>query len=209
MKNIVTIDFDIIMAPCIDLYNNLVPNYSWENLLNFEQMRLLTADLIHYQKLTQWLVAIIKKLNKEDIVFIEDHGQILKYLSTDEKLNIYNIDHHHDCGYDKDENKTINELKLHCGNWGLFLENMGIINNFYWINNDSSFSPPIDKQKVKYLEYKLSNFNLFNLPTPDKLIICLSEPWVPPMFRTLFYTWLDILNEHYNTRFEIDFERCK
>ena len=32
MKNIVTIDFDIVMAPCIQLYNNMVPNFSWDDL---------------------------------------------------------------------------------------------------------------------------------------------------------------------------------
>lgn len=32
MKNIITIDFDIIMAPCIQLYNNIVPNFNWEQL---------------------------------------------------------------------------------------------------------------------------------------------------------------------------------
>lgn len=36
MKNIVTIDFDIIMAPCINLYNDFVPRLSWNELLSFD-----------------------------------------------------------------------------------------------------------------------------------------------------------------------------
>lgn len=48
MKNILTIDFDIIMAPCIDLYNNLVPFTPWDKLLKNPYIELATADLIHY-----------------------------------------------------------------------------------------------------------------------------------------------------------------
>lgn len=32
MKNIITIDFDIIMAPSISFYNELVPKTTWEEL---------------------------------------------------------------------------------------------------------------------------------------------------------------------------------
>lgn len=74
MKNIVTIDFDIIMAPCINLYNDLVPRISWNDFKVFPQMQLLTADLNHYQKLTNWILKISKKLSPTDIVVIEDHG---------------------------------------------------------------------------------------------------------------------------------------
>lgn len=203
MKNIVTIDFDIIMAPSIELYNDSVKK-GWDYLLQFNQMKLLTADLIHYQRLTNWLIKIIKKMDKENIYFIEDHGQILKYIENDnEKINIYNIDHHHDCGYNNIKNE-----KLNCGNWGLKLKELNVLNNFYWIKNKNSNLPPKEKEIINLTKYNLINFNLDDLPIPDKLILCLSEPWIPPTFRPLFYIWLDILNEYYNTKFEIDFERC-
>lgn len=207
MKNIVTIDFDIIMAPCIEIYNDLIAPMGWEHFLKIDQMKVLTADLDHYQKLTNYLIKIIKKLNKENIVFIENHAQIIHYLDTNERLNIYNIDHHHDCGYRNDEGKKRHELELTCGNWALFLKNMNILNNFYWINNKNSNRPPEEKKQIKYVEHELNDFNLDNLPIPDKLIICLSEPWVPPMFRPLYFLWMDIFNEHFNTRFEIDYTR--
>lgn len=206
MKNIITIDFDIIMAPCINLYNDLIPNKSWDFFNQFEQMKTLTADLNHYQKLTEWLIKILPYLNKEQIIVIEDHGQIIKYLEDNNKVNIYNIDHHHDCGYQKDEEMPDN--KLNCGNWGLFLKKKNILNNFIWINNINSDIPPKEKKLVNFSSFQLSEYNLNTIPVPDKLILCLSEPWTPPMFRPLFYTWLDILNNYYNTKFEIDFERC-
>jgi hypothetical protein len=35
MKKIVTIDFDVIMAPSISFYNSLVPQWEWETLLTY------------------------------------------------------------------------------------------------------------------------------------------------------------------------------
>ena len=32
--NVLSIDFDIIMAPSINLYNNMVPGTKWDDLLN-------------------------------------------------------------------------------------------------------------------------------------------------------------------------------
>ena len=51
--NVVSIDFDIIMAPSIEFYNNMTGNPKlFDNYLT----KVFTADLIHYQRLTQWLV---------------------------------------------------------------------------------------------------------------------------------------------------------
>ena len=47
--NIVSIDFDIIMAPSIEFYNNMVGN---PTLFNDDLVKVFTADLIHYQRLT-------------------------------------------------------------------------------------------------------------------------------------------------------------
>ena len=52
MKNILTIDFDIIMAPCIELYNNMVPEMDWDIMTDFPQGQLFNADLNLYQFLT-------------------------------------------------------------------------------------------------------------------------------------------------------------
>lgn len=207
MKNIITIDFDIIMAPSINLYNNLVPGMGWDDFKEFPQMQVLTADLTHYKILTNWLINIFPKINKENIHIIEDHGQIIKYLNPNEKVNIYNIDHHHDCGY-KLLNEDIHKLKLNCGNWGLILQEKQLLNKFIWIRNKNSMYPPPEEKVVDFSDYILQDYNLNNLPVPDKLILCLSEPWTPPAFRPLFYLWLDFMNKYYHTSFNIDLERC-
>ena len=86
MKNILTIDFDIVMAPCIELYNNMVPDMDWDIMTDFPQGQLFNADLNLYQFLTNKLLYLLEKMNKEDIFVIEDHGQIIKYLDY-AKLN--------------------------------------------------------------------------------------------------------------------------
>ena len=35
MKNILTIDFDIVMAPCIELYNHMVLEMDWDIMTDF------------------------------------------------------------------------------------------------------------------------------------------------------------------------------
>jgi hypothetical protein len=47
--NIVSIDFDIIMAPSIEFYNNMTGN---SDLFNNDLVKVFTADLVHYQRLT-------------------------------------------------------------------------------------------------------------------------------------------------------------
>lgn len=203
MKNIITIDFDIIMAPCIQLYNNMVPNLNWEQLKKtFPQMQLLNADLIHYQRLTKWLFKIIKEIPKENIIFIENHGAINKYLPK-EKVNIYNIDHHHDCGYGE---KTKIREELNCGNWVYDIARHNFLNTYTWIKNVSSSQ---EKEKYEGLinhQFDLVNYELENLPKPDLLILCLSEPWTPPEYRPLFYLWKELLEQYYQTSFTIDYQ---
>lgn len=204
MKNILSIDFDIIMAPCIELYNELVPRMSWKTFDNFPQMKLLTIDTIHYKRLTKMLISLFQIMPKENIIWIEDQGQMYKYLKNFKNINLINIDHHHDIQYHiKEKNE-----KLNCGNWVYHLRHN--ISNYTWINNSNSHKPEeIEYKKLINNIYNLQDFDFDTMAIPDKIFICLSEPWVPPTYRELYYTWMDIANEIYNTKFKIDFERCE
>jgi hypothetical protein len=49
MKNIVTIDFDIIMAPSINLYNHMIGPNNWENsFMDNPQLSLSRGDYVQY-----------------------------------------------------------------------------------------------------------------------------------------------------------------
>ena len=116
MKTIITIDFDIIMAPCINLYNNSVPGIAWDSLLNDPYMQLLTIDTQHYQRLTQFVLKCFNQMNKENIHFINSHENIANYIQNNEEYSIVNIDHNHDICYNpKDVENKCEELT--CANW--------------------------------------------------------------------------------------------
>ena len=46
----------------------------------------------------------------------------------------------------------------------------------------------------------LKEFNLNSLK-PDKIIICLSTPWVPERYHTLFNLWIDIASKLKDTNY--------
>ena len=199
MKKIVTIDFDIIMAPSINLYNNIVPANDWETLKENPYFQLLKIDTIHYQKIFNYVIYCTQYLPKENIHFIEDHSQAVNYIT--EKCDLINVDHHHDIGYGEDLEK---QEKPTCANWVYYLNEQNLINTYTWINNDNSEEIPPDKDvKMLMSICNFNNFDLNSLEVPDELVICLSEPWTPPYIRPLFYTIIDICNQYYNTHFDI------
>ena len=207
MKTIVTIDFDIIMAPSINLYNSIVGPDRWEeDFTNNPQLALSYADLKHYHKLTQYLLDILPEMDKAHIHFIQDHEKALKYIPLGEPIHLVNIDHHHDIGYgEKDGQEATTRDTLTCGNWVKYLAEHGQLQHFHWINNYNS--TPVEEFNIAKNKINQTSDirSLTTLPpTPDELIICLSPMWVPPNYRHLFYSWLDICNYIHHTHYEVE-----
>lgn len=200
MKKIITIDFDIIMAPSINLYNGLVPMQPWDQIMNDPHFQLLTPDYTHYQKIFTFIMRCVEEMDADHIHFIEDHGQAVKYIT--EKCDLVNIDHHHDITYAPPE-VIKDEIKPTCANWVSYLQEEDLLNSYEWINNANSTLIDEQVSPVAYRAYDLREYNLEALDTPDELIICLSEPWVPPYIRPLFYTLMDYCNSHYHTHFDL------
>lgn len=191
--NVVSIDFDIIMAPSIEFYNNMTGNPKlFDNYLT----KVFTADLIHYQRLTQWLIQQTKHLKQEDIIFIFSHDSLIKCVNPEDI--VINIDHHHDLGYPNPEQHILPEVN--CGNWAQYLLENNLIKDYIWIKNENSNTKKQYKEKIQ--EYNFSSYQLNNLKA-DKIIICLSPEWVPTQYRPLFFSWINILNEYYNTIYQI------
>lgn len=197
MKNILTIDFDIIMEPSIQFYNNYAPQ-NWDELTQANAYgNILIGNYNIYNKLTNFLLDLIQKVNKESIHIIFDHHDIIQFLNPNERYSVVNIDHHHDLGYpNKDHPEQSN--RLNCGNWVKYVPNL---QQYFWIKNTNS----IPKEDEFISTANIMEYELNNLTTPDQIFICFSIPWVPPCNQPLFYLWLDILNKFYNTHF--DFEK--
>ena len=51
MKTVLTIDFDIIMSPSINIYNDKVPRENWKELTQNPLFELLKFDATHYKRL--------------------------------------------------------------------------------------------------------------------------------------------------------------
>lgn len=191
-ETILTIDFDIIMGPSIEIYNNLInERFGIKNAAEEINGLLFycNADLNIYSKLTTYLLQLYGYINPNNVHFIYDHEQVCNYLEKNKKYNIINIDHHHDYGYNK------NSPELYCGNWVLKMEEENLLNSYLWIGDPSSVVIPEKKDEfINFYDYDL---NLLQIP--DKLIICASFQWIPEQFHPLFYLWLQLYNLYYGS----------
>lgn len=202
MRKILSIDFDIIMAPSINLYNDLTMK-GWEFFEQFPQMDSLKIDAVHYQRLTELLMRLFKTIPKDKIHWIEDHGRIVHYIQQDSTpFHLVNIDHHHDTGYHPEEENE----PLNCGDWVRFLASQML--SYTWVGNRTSGDTK--EQYQHYISNKaiLEDFDLNSLLDCTELYLCLSEPWLPPYLRPLFYTWLD-LYRNIDSKAQIDYTRCE
>ena len=196
--NVLSVDFDIIMAPSINLYNNMVPANHWDDLLkSLPNLTTTPADLNIYSKILRYL---LRTIDKTSSIFISySHSFIQDYLKNDTNLNITNIDHHHDIFYDiKDKDKKLEECN--CADWVKYFHDQGQLKNYTWVHNDNSCDPNFEVNfkynKIPFKEFKFTD-------SYDKYFICLSPEWVPPYYHSLFYTLLDCLNEKNDYHLEI------
>ena len=191
--NIISIDFDIIMAPSIELYNSFEQRTAYENYY----FNLFNADLTIYSKLTEWLLKWIPMINSSNIYFIESHEQIMNFIpQTKEEINLINIDHHHDLGYAPPE--ELDKQCLTCGNWGRHLLKNNLIKNYTWIKNGNS-------RKCFNKEYDFNSKNFYDFDfsylKPDMIIICLSAPWVPEQYYPLYNLWISMASKLNHTQY--------
>ncbi|MGF6375099.1 hypothetical protein M2140_000133 [Clostridiales Family XIII bacterium PM5-7] len=203
MQKILTIDFDVVMAPSIDTYNNLIPGAKWEELNKMPMMKNLQADYIHYQRLTKLVLSLSKQMPREDIFFIENHGKIVDLVEHGDDIGLINIDHHHDIKYPKNK---VPEGICTCGNWvSELLTNSRSVGHL-WINNPTSKMPDEDVSGNYIFEHALlEDYDLQKIGVPDKMFLCLSEPWIPPQYRPLFFLWVDMLSVEFDHEYLVDF----
>ena len=82
------------------------------------------------------------ELGADKIFFITDHEEILKYLPKDKEFNLYNLDHHHDMGY---EEKL--SVRPQCGDWVCYAYKKYPMKKYYWVTDELSVDPDSDKIK--------------------------------------------------------------
>ena len=121
--NVLSVDFDIIMAPDIGLYNGLVgvsPDNSRSIDQRIKEHPMLSgcrADLNHYQRLVLYILNVIKDMEIEDIRISYTHEDIKNVLKDLQDVHVYNIDHHHDLGYPQEGKDIPAKDHCSCANW--------------------------------------------------------------------------------------------
>ena len=188
METVLTIDFDVIMWPSIELYNNMVDG-TIDNLIEIEKdiplIQYANADLQTYYKLTNYLLKAKEK--KIQIEFIDTHEKILNYIK--EPCNLINIDHHHDLGYN--DNQWENS-PICCANWAYHGIKSKLINNYFWIHGYMVTYPDERIKNIKYIDNNVTLIEYQHMIIPSKIIICSSLNWVPTNIRYLYKIWKDL-----------------
>lgn len=204
--NVVSIDFDIIMEPDINLYNDWVEGDLGINdyVNEHKVLENLKADLYSYEYLTRFLMKAIQKVDAKNVYFIESHETITNFLNEN-SVDLWNIDHHHDIFYEDEEDVTLPLLTCTCGNWVKYLFDRKKVRKYTWIGNDNSIKPDDEVEKhYPHEEKRLKETNLNKLTEQvDILFICRSPEWVPEYYFPLFDAWIAICEEYYNETFHI------
>lgn len=186
---ILTIDLDILMHKQIENYNDLSskdtnPTNVWRNIYN--TLPYLQTKISYDSKMLLDLFCILQSQSCE-IIFIEEHDQIVPYIKT--KCDLVNIDFHHDIYYEvKDYAKGF----YGCGNWIGYLDFKGLLNSYTWYGTENSkqfkgkdfeFTKKLfkDIQLDRVLHGRVTSLGKF-----DKVFICKSPRWLPPEFWHLF-----------------------
>jgi len=141
------------------------------------------------------LLYLSKDISYNDIYVAFSHKNIGEFLKNENDLEIVNIDHHHDLGYDETE---LFETCT-CANWVYYFFKQGKIKSYLWLNNSNSgIIPPPRAEDCFSSEYfcNIEEDEFINrFGKPDKIFICLSPEWVPEQYHPLFFLMLDLLNK--------------
>lgn len=207
---ILTIDLDIIMEPCINLYNkDIQPQQTREQMWNnIQNWRDIERHLSINKDLWNTIVKIIEKASIKQIPYIaysDNHGQILPFLNYiynhyGYKLGtdlIINIDHHHDLGY-HDVNQQINHNIITCANWAYFLLNTHYTNAYLWLHNQNS-------EICNHFSEFNSSENIFTsdididilLEKCDGIIFIGSSAWIPLQYNHYLFSLQALLCKYF------------
>lgn len=197
---ILSIDFDIIMYPCIKLYNDKVggdcnPTELWQMLeQQYELQNFVNYDAKYLLKLAEVIKTAVD--NGAKLVPITEHQEIVDYLVKTEtyeedKYDVVNIDFHHDIWYrEEDKNSILSFDQYNCSNWLGYLFLKEKTNSIKWACAGNSGGFPTytkDDEMVNIIDerVRLLEWN-DKVNDVDYVFLCLSPQWVPYKFHHLY-----------------------
>lgn len=182
------------MEPSIALYNDYVKSATgpWDAFQTIASGVTFHASLEKYADLCLFLSTHTSmSLTSADVLVCDEHQEILNLIDLNRPFNLYNIDHHHDCGYppDFDEiKKMYQEIGVTCGNWVYDLTQKAPTNflSYTWIGNKNSTMPVSEIMELIPKFANCCDLQILDRIIFDKIFICLSPQWVPPQYYPLF-----------------------
>lgn len=197
--NVLSIDFDFFqivdqetMLTCYPDGHDLSTELSifvWANYYanpnSFDKLRQVTAD----KDMIDTLKNKLSQCNADIPVLVANsHVKIFDFIKSripdcnDTKLNLINVDMHHDMFNSND--------KLDCGNWIKFISEE-YETNLQWIANPiSKDTYGFDDERFDMIE---NNFDNINPEQIDAIFLCRSDAWLPPHLDTAFDDFLKFL----------------
>jgi len=208
MNEILSIDLDFILEPCINLYNDLINNKIpkqkvWNDI---EKKRSISR---HIQYDLNRLNFIKELFNFNcPYYFGNDHSSIINAIAKNNDLifplNIYNIDHHHDIHYNKEQEDDCFLLNIaECGNWVGYLNAHDIINKYYWIRNENSSDFMGDRLTAPVIEeLYFNNYTIESLLNKKFSMVYITSSWqffAPQLEKMLIEIFNELLQKQPNT----------
>ena len=201
---VLSIDFDICMWQDIELYNSVVGTYKPVDKMiqDYPPLSSIRFDAELYNRLTELIVILARKLPVNKIHFINTHEDIVPLLRNGAKDNtVINIDHHHDIRYN-----TASDAKLtcaSCANWIKYLYDNEMIETYVHIGDRYSVKPAVEDEWMLTEFLSIHETGLLSfIDEVDEVCICLSPAWVPSQYHGLFEAWATTLGVIKNTKYK-------
>ena len=184
MKNILTIDLDF-MAKDIRGYNGCIPFEMLEDFPKDDNKTLWEATKLVFNMrfkkdlseeilkgTDDFIFRIIENNLDAEYHYVENHNEAVDYFPN-EASNVFNIDFHHDMGYDFNDDQAQNQIN----NWVLLGYDDGLIKTYSWIRRATSAFPV--QVAIPYEHEEWRNINPDKLPKFDMIIIVGSPEFTP------------------------------
>ena len=212
MNTILSIDLDILFSPYTGIYNNQINNcYNCEKIWNGIEQSYTISDFTPNLEYCEIILNLFQNYSSQiNTIYIgQDHSSILTAIELEKNnfqqpynFNLYNIDYHHDIGYEKQAIEDIKNNRINCGNWVGFLNYYKFLNQYFWLEGlGTHFDQFILTNDLK--ELLPSNFErkIFDKDFPldlniDLLYITFSPPWIPPKYYEIIAIILKELDQN-------------
>ena len=179
------------MSPCIKLYNDKCLGDENSTIIRkrfFDEMNLDNFLCYDARILTNITLLIQRVVNSgAPLIAINDHHEIIDDLNISdiEKIDLVNIDFHHDIWYSSTSLSNIDSFDTYtCADWVGYLIRKNHINTYTWYKmpNSDVFTDNLDVEFNVKTSREIADID----DRFDAVYLCLSPQWVPYKYHHLY-----------------------